>query len=43
MQILVPVATAWTAARFGDAPGDNPADPPLPEPVAASDAPDWAR
>ena len=41
--ILVPVATAWTAARFGDAPAGGPVGAPVPEPVAASDAPDWAR
>ena len=43
--VLVPVVTAWTAARFGDAPADAPAGgAPVSDPVAApADAPDWVR
>ncbi len=36
--ILVPVVTAWTAARFGDAPAREPASDPV-----AADAPDWVH
>ena len=53
--ILVPVVTAWTAAHFGDAPATDPeaghsgtivpagSAASATDPVAASDAPDWAR
>ncbi len=38
--ILVPIVTAWTAARFGDAPTS---DESASDPVATSDAPDWVH
>ena len=47
--ILVPIVTAWTAARFGDAPAADPAsgqpgsNVPGSDPLAGADAPDWAR